>query len=132
MNTANEYLAQFLGGGSTAFSPTIIVASMGLALLLALLCAVVYQFTFRGFTYSRTFIHSMVLGSIVTCMLIMAVGSNLARGLGRVEERATRELARFLLREFNHGRRRERSGESRGKDHHCQFHHMSFLAMGVL
>ncbi len=82
MNTANEYLAQFLGGSSTAFSPTIIVASMGLALLLALLCAVVYQFTFRGFTYSRTFIHSMVLGSIVTCMLIMAVGSNLARGLG--------------------------------------------------
>ena len=59
-----------------------IVASLGLALLLALLCAVVYQFTFRGFTYSRTFIHSMVLGSIVTCMLIMAVGSNLARGLG--------------------------------------------------
>ena len=30
MNTANEYLAQFLGGSSTAFSPTIIVASMGL------------------------------------------------------------------------------------------------------
>ena len=30
MNTANEYLAQFLGGSSTASSPTIIVASMGL------------------------------------------------------------------------------------------------------
>ena len=40
MNTANEYLAQFLGGSSTAFSPTIIVASMGLALLLALLLVI--------------------------------------------------------------------------------------------
>lgn len=81
MNSANEYLAQFLGGTMT-FSPTLVVASMGLSLLLALLCAVVYQFTFRGFTYSRTFVHSMVLGSIVTCMLIIAVGGNLARGLG--------------------------------------------------
>ena len=42
----------------------------------------VYQHTFRGFTYSRSYIHTMVLGSMVTCMLIMAVGNNLARGMG--------------------------------------------------
>ncbi len=71
----------FLGGGQ-ALSPEMILVSMGLALLLSLVSAVLYQFTFRGFTYSRSFIQSMVLGSIVTCMLIMAVGNNLARGLG--------------------------------------------------
>ncbi len=71
----------FLGGSQT-LTPALIFASMGLSLLLALVSAVIYQFTFRGFTYSRSFIQSMVLGAIVTCMLIMAVGNNLARGLG--------------------------------------------------
>ncbi len=71
----------FLGNGQT-LTPTMILASMGLSLLLSLVSAVMYQFTFRGFTYSRSFIQSMVLGAIVTCMLIMAVGNNLARGLG--------------------------------------------------
>ncbi len=71
----------FFGGGQS-LTPELILASMGLTLLMALLIAVVYQFTFRGFTYSRSFIQSMVLGSLVTCMLIMAVGNNLARGMG--------------------------------------------------
>ena len=79
---STDYLSMFLGGGQTALTPTLVLASMGLSLLLSLVSAVVYQFTFRGFTYSRSFIQSMVLGAIVTCMLIMAVGSNLARGLG--------------------------------------------------
>ena len=80
LNT-NDYLQMFLGGGQ-ALAPAVVLASMGLSLLLSVLMAVVYQFTFRGFTYSRSFIQSMVLGAIVTCMLIMAVGNNLARGLG--------------------------------------------------
>ncbi|MCQ2394350.1 MAG: DUF4956 domain-containing protein [Kiritimatiellae bacterium] len=81
MNNAPDYLSMFLGGSQT-LTPALIFASMGLSLLLALVSAVIYQFTFRGFTYSRSFIQSMVLGAIVTCMLIMAVGNNLARGLG--------------------------------------------------
>lgn len=81
MNNAPDYLSMFLGGSQT-LTPALIFASMGLALLLSLVSAVIYQFTFRGFTYSRSFIQSMVLGAIVTCMLIMAVGNNLARGLG--------------------------------------------------
>ena len=81
MNNAPDYLSMFLGGSQT-LTPALIFASMGLSLLLALVSAVIYQFTFRGFTYSRSFIQSMVLGTIVTCMLIMAVGNNLARGLG--------------------------------------------------
>lgn len=80
MNT-NDYLQMFLGGGPS-LTPVLVVAAMGLSLLLSLLVAVVYQFTFRGFTYSRAFVQSMVLGAIVTCMLILAVGNNLARGLG--------------------------------------------------
>src|SRR5574344_1995326 len=78
---ANDYLAMFFGTQQT-LTPALILGALGLSFLLAMVFAVVYQYTFRGFTYSRSYIHTMVLGSMVTCMLIMAVGNNLARGMG--------------------------------------------------
>ena len=82
METANDYMMQFLGGAHQLLTPGLVLASLGLSFLLAALIAIVYQLTFRGFTYSRTYVQSLILGSIVTCMLIMAIGSNFARGLG--------------------------------------------------
>ena len=63
-------------------TPALVAVNLVLSFLLAMVFALVYQHTFRGFTYSRSYIHTMVLGSMVTCMLIMAVGNNLARGMG--------------------------------------------------
>ncbi len=77
----NDYLASFFGTQSALTLPEIFGA-MILSFLLSMVFAVVYQITFRGFSYSRSYIHTMVIGSMVTCMLIMAVGSNLARGMG--------------------------------------------------
>ena len=79
--TVNDYLAMFFGT-QEMLTPTMVAGSLVLSFLLATIFAAVYQATFRGFTYSRSYIHTMVLGSMVTCMLIMAVGSNLARGMG--------------------------------------------------
>ncbi len=78
---ADDYLSMFFGA-QEALTPQLVAGGLILSFLLAMVFAMVYQFTFRGFTYSRSYIHSMVLGSMVTCMLIMAVGSNLARGMG--------------------------------------------------
>ena len=69
-------------GTQEMMAPSAVAVSLVLSFLLAMVFASVYQFTFKGFTYSRSYIHTMVLGSMVTCMLIMAVGSNLARGMG--------------------------------------------------
>jgi uncharacterized membrane protein YhiD involved in acid resistance len=69
-------------GSQEPLSATSIAGAMILSFLLSTLFAAVYQYTFRGFTYSRSFVHTMVIGSMVTCMLIMAVGNNLARGMG--------------------------------------------------
>ena len=63
-------------------TPALVASNLVLSALLSLVFALVYQHTFCGFTYSRSYIHTMVLGSMVTCMLIMAVGNNLARGMG--------------------------------------------------
>ncbi|NLB69283.1 MAG: DUF4956 domain-containing protein [Lentisphaerae bacterium] len=78
---ADDYMALFFGAHEI-LTPQLVAGAMVLSFLLSLVLAVVYQMTFRGFTYSRSYIHSMVLGSLVTCMLIMAVGSNVARGMG--------------------------------------------------
>jgi uncharacterized membrane protein YhiD involved in acid resistance len=53
-----------------------------LSFVLAQLIAAVYGWTYQGMSYSRSYIHTQVLAAIVTCVLIIAVGNNLARGLG--------------------------------------------------
>ena len=59
-----------------------IVYAMFLAFVLSAVFAAVYRFTFQGLSYSRAFVQTMILGAMVVAMLIMAIGNNLARGLG--------------------------------------------------
>lgn len=59
-----------------------VVSSMLMAFALAFVFAGIYRWTYRGFSYSRSFVQTMVLGAMITTMLIMAIGNNLARGLG--------------------------------------------------
>jgi uncharacterized membrane protein YhiD involved in acid resistance len=42
----------------------------------------IYVATFRGLSYARTTVHAMAMGSVVTCMLLLAVGSSIAAGIG--------------------------------------------------
>ena len=79
---ASDYMSLFFGGAQQELTPWLVLASLGLSFLLASLAAIVYQITFRGFTYSRSYVQSLILGSVITCTLIMAVGSNFARGMG--------------------------------------------------
>jgi hypothetical protein len=53
-----------------------------LAFVLALMIATVYRWTYQGLSYSRSFVHTLVLGAVTACIMIMAIGNNLARGLG--------------------------------------------------
>lgn len=53
-----------------------------MAFLLSTTLALVYQRTFRGLSYSRNFVQSIILISIVAAMVIQSVGDSLARGIG--------------------------------------------------
>ncbi len=67
--------ARVLGVGQIIFA----------CLISFVLCSVIantYRWTYHGFSYSRSFVHTLVLGGIITTVLIMAIGNNLARGLG--------------------------------------------------
>jgi uncharacterized membrane protein YhiD involved in acid resistance len=62
--------------------------SVLLSLLVAFLCsslvAVTYERTFRGLSWSRNLLETMILGSMVACLIMIAIGDNVARGIGIV------------------------------------------------
>lgn len=57
-------------------------------LLLALVCgfviSIVYRMIYRGPNYSTSFVQAMVILSMVTALVIMVIGNNLARAFGLV------------------------------------------------
>jgi len=69
-------------GTASLFSASQILCSLLLSFVLCSVFAVVYRWTFQGLSYSRSFVHTIILGGMIVCMLIMAIGNNLARGLG--------------------------------------------------
>jgi hypothetical protein len=52
------------------------------AFVLSSIIAVTHRLTFTGEYYPKNFFQALILGSIVTAMVMMAIGDSLARGLG--------------------------------------------------
>ena len=69
-------------GSARALGVEQIVLAILLAFILSSAIAAVYRWTYQGLSYSRSFIHTLVLASIVASIMIMAIGNNIARGLG--------------------------------------------------
>ena len=59
-----------------------VVYSMVVTVMLTTIVAATYTWTFRGMSYTRSFVHSLVIGGIVSCTVMLAVNNNLAAGLG--------------------------------------------------
>ena len=68
------------------FSPPI--AEIILNLLVSLTCSfiisLIYRFTYNGAGYSESFVKSIVFLSVITSLVIMVIGNNLARAFGLV------------------------------------------------
>ena len=63
-------------------SPLMLAFVILLSFILSTILAFVYQKTYRGLSYSRNYVQSIVLISIISAMVIQAIGDSLARGLG--------------------------------------------------
>lgn len=65
-------------------NPTIISIcyAIMISFVLGTVIAVLYIKTFNGLSYSRNFVHCLVLCPIVTAVAMQAIGDNLARGIG--------------------------------------------------
>jgi len=69
-------------GPTKALTSMEVLFSLCVSFVLGLVIATVYRWTHQGFSYARSFLHTMVLASIVITIMIIAIGNNMARGLG--------------------------------------------------
>ncbi len=59
-----------------------VLLAMIASFVLCQACAAVYSWTYRGLSYARGFVQSLVITGLVSTMLMLAIGNNVARGLG--------------------------------------------------
>jgi uncharacterized membrane protein YhiD involved in acid resistance len=60
------------------------LASLSLAVALSMAVAWVYTVTHEGLSYLRSFVQSLALGGLISATVMLAIGDDVARGLGVV------------------------------------------------
>jgi hypothetical protein len=63
---------------------TVALPALGMSFTLSCLLAWVYRATYQGMSYQRAFVQTLALGGPVAAMALLAIGDDLARGLGLV------------------------------------------------
>ena len=76
MNQLLPHLTWTSAAHGSVFLPFLLTFCLCLGL------AMVYMWTFQGMSYTQGLVHSIVLSGLVACMLMMAIGSSLAAGIG--------------------------------------------------
>lgn len=61
-----------------------VVSSILVAFLCGVMIAIFYKITYRGAGYPQTFLYSLITLAMVTTIVIMVIGNNLARAFGLV------------------------------------------------
>ncbi len=80
MNNWTDLLSA--AGSSQSLSLQHVISAMLLAFVLCSVIAKLYQVTFQSLSYSRSFVHTLILGGMITCMVMMSMGDSIARGVG--------------------------------------------------
>lgn len=61
-----------------------VLVNLLVAFVCGLIMSIIYRITYRGPSYSVTFVNSLVLLSIIAAIVIMVIGNNIARAFGLV------------------------------------------------
>lgn len=61
-----------------------VVVNILIAFVFGLLIATLYRYTYQGVSYSTDFVNTLIIISMVTAVVIMVIGNNLARAFGLV------------------------------------------------
>ncbi len=69
-------------GPARAYNLLEVLLSLNTSFVMSMALAWTYRHTHGGFSYSRSFVQTLVLAAITSCIMIIAIGNNLARGLG--------------------------------------------------
>ncbi|MBN3033980.1 MAG: DUF4956 domain-containing protein [Bacteroidales bacterium] len=61
-----------------------VLFNLGVALVCGLVIAIVYRAIYKGTSYSSSYVNSLILLTMITAVVIMVIGNNLARAFGLV------------------------------------------------
>ncbi|MFU8842856.1 MAG: DUF4956 domain-containing protein [Bacteroidales bacterium] len=61
-----------------------VLSNLFVALICGVIIALVYRFIYKGSSYSPTFVNSLVILTLITAVVILVIGNNLARAFGLV------------------------------------------------
>ena len=67
-----------------SLSPAEALANLLVALLCGVFIAFLYRVTYKGISYSSGYVVSLIMLSLITALVIMVIGNNLARAFGLV------------------------------------------------
>jgi hypothetical protein len=68
--------------------------SLTVALICGLILSLVYRYSYRGTSYSRSFVQALVAFALITTLVIIVIGNNLARAFGLV---GSMSIVRFRM-----------------------------------
>ena len=84
-DTANYFLDQlFRDQEPYLFTFADVLLAMTVSMLLAYVFVLVYRSTHRGTSYSQSFIHTVFIMAVATSIIMMIIGSNIARAFSLV------------------------------------------------
>ena len=78
----------------TSLTLSSVLTSITVALLCGIIIALTYRLTYRGTSYSTSYVQSLVAFSMITAVVIMVIGNNLARAFGLV---GSMSIVRFRM-----------------------------------
>ena len=61
-----------------------VVINVFMAFVFGFVVSILYRFTYKGYSYSSDFVNTLVIITMVTSIVIMVIGNNLARAFGLV------------------------------------------------
>lgn len=79
----NSLLAA-LQDNTDVFSVSDVVFSTILSFLLTLIIGHVYRITYRGVSYTQSYVHTLIMMSMVVAVIMLVIGSNIARAFSLV------------------------------------------------
>jgi hypothetical protein len=82
----DEFLKELerFGDVTGAFTLLDIILVMFISFALSLVVAAVYRYTHRGVSYSQSFVHTLVIMGTVVSLIMLIIGSNIARAFALV------------------------------------------------
>ena len=79
----NSLLAA-LQDNTDVFSVSDVVFSIILSFLLTLVIAQVYRITYKGVSYTQSYVHTLIMMSMIVAVIMLVIGSNIARAFSLV------------------------------------------------